>query len=110
MTGTEFLSAIRVQEGMTKAAIGRWAASLVVALTVPITSASAEEPRCQGELPAVQREASAAPLSSEKQTQVKALLEQVERACKAKNDVVAMAGIDQVRAIITAERKSGSGS
>ena len=98
---------------MIKAASGRGAAIPAVAalfLFADATAARAEEPRCQGELPAVQREASEAPLSTEKQTQVKALLEQVKRACQEKNDVVAMAGIDQVRAIISAERKSGSGS
>ena len=97
---------------MIKAASGRGAAILAIALFLfaNATAARAEEPRCQGELPAVQREASEAPLSTEKQTQVKALLEQVKRACQEKNDVVAMAGIDQVRAIISAERKSGSGS
>jgi hypothetical protein len=71
----------------------------------------AEEPRCDSELPAVQREVGEALLSPGKETQVKALLEQVVRACKQRNDVVAMAGIDQVRAVISAERDSaGNGS
>jgi hypothetical protein len=36
------------------------------------------------------------------------LLEQAARACREHNEVVAMAGIDQVRAILEAERKSTS--
>jgi hypothetical protein len=34
-------------------------------------------------------------------------MEQVERACRENNEIVAMAGIDQVRAILDQERKSG---
>jgi hypothetical protein len=72
-------------------------------------AAAQQPPKCEGEIPSVQREVSEAPLSSAKETQVKALLDQVVRACKEKNDVVALAGIDQVRAILIAEQKSGSG-
>ena len=73
-------------------------------------TARAEEPHCQGELPNVQREVTQTPLSTAKETQIKALLDQIVRACKEKNDIVAMAGIEQVRAIISAERNTGSGS
>ena len=73
-------------------------------------SAFAEERQCQGELPNVQREVSDARLSTEKGAQVNALMEQVVRACKENHDVVAMAGIDQVRAILSEARKSESGS
>jgi hypothetical protein len=78
-------------------------------------TARAEEPHCQGELPSVQREVTQTPLSAAKGTQIKALLDQVVRACKENNDIVAMAGIEQVRAIIsternTGERNTGSGS
>lgn len=73
-------------------------------------TAFAQQQQCQGELPNVQREVAQAPLSTAKEAQVKALLEQVVRACKENNDVVAMAGIDQVRAILSAEHKTESGS
>ena len=72
--------------------------------------ALAQAPACQKEYASVQREVEAARLSTDKTAQVNALLEQVSRACKEKNDVVAMAGIDQVRAILSDERKAGSGS
>ena len=74
------------------------------------TAGFAEEPQCQGELPNVQREVTETRLSSEKGAQVSALMEQVVRACKENHDVVAMAGIDQVRAILSEVRKSESGS
>jgi hypothetical protein len=94
---------------MDRAAITNRAALLAAAIMVAgVASARAEEPHCRAELPSVQREASEAPLTREKQTQVKALLEQAERACKANNDVVAMAGIDQARAVISAERRAGT--
>ncbi len=83
---------------------------ITLAVCACAASARAEEPRCTGELPAVQREAKDAPLSTEKQTQVKALLDQVVRACQEKNDVVAMAGIDQVRAVISTERNPPASS
>jgi pyrimidine deaminase RibD-like protein len=41
-----------------------------------------------------------------KETQVKAILEQVVRACKENNDVVAQAGLEQVRAIIEEQKKA----
>jgi hypothetical protein len=84
----------------------------IITLTACACAAAvrAEEPRCTGELPAVQREVGDAPLSTEKETQVKALLDQVVRACREKNDVVAMAGIDQVRAVISTERNPPASS
>ena len=63
--------------------------------------------KCPGELENVQREVAQASISRPKETQIKALLEQVARACREHNEVVALAGIDQVRAILQAERKSG---
>ena len=86
----------------------RW----LVMLPVLLISAAgwAEERQCQGELPDVQREVSATHLSTDKGAQVNALMEQVVQACKEDHDVVAMAGIDQVRAILSEVRKSESGS
>jgi hypothetical protein len=68
--------------------------------------ALAQQEKCPGELENVQREVAQAPISRPKETQIKALLEQAARACRDHNEVVAMAGIDQVRAILQAERKS----
>jgi hypothetical protein len=86
----------------------RWAAvAALLSWTVP---GFAQERQCQGELPNVQREVTETRLSNEKGAQVSALMEQVVRACKENHDVVAMAGIDQVRAILSEVRKSESGS
>jgi hypothetical protein len=68
--------------------------------------AHAQQEKCPGELENVQREVAQAPISRPKEAQIKALLEQATRACRDHDEVVAMAGIDQVRAILQAERKS----
>jgi hypothetical protein len=68
---------------------------------------AAETPRCRGELPALQKSVAEARLTAAKEQQVQALMEQIERACRENDDVVALAGIDQVRAILDQERKSG---
>ncbi|HZS82869.1 MAG TPA: hypothetical protein VFA50_08350 [Stellaceae bacterium] len=73
-------------------------------------AAFAETPPCRPALDSVQREVASAGLSAAKTAQVQALLEQAARACKERNGVVAMAGIDQVRDIIRDERKNASGS
>jgi hypothetical protein len=86
----------------------RWLAMLPVLLIS--TPGFAEERQCQGELPNVQHEVTETHLSTEKGAQVDALLEQVVQACKENDDVVAMAGIDQVRAILSEARKPESGS
>jgi hypothetical protein len=69
-------------------------------------AALAQQEKCPGELENVQREVAQATISRPKEMQIKALLEQVARACREHNDVVALAGIDQVRAILQAERTS----
>jgi hypothetical protein len=69
-------------------------------------AALAQQEKCPGELENVQREVAQTPISRPKETQIKALLEQAARACRDHNEVVAMAGIDQVRAILQAERKN----
>jgi hypothetical protein len=86
----------------------RWIAMMpALLLTAP---GFAEQPHCRTELPNVQREVTQTPLSTEKGAQIQALMEQVVQACKGNDDVVAMAGIDQVRAILSEERKPESGS
>jgi hypothetical protein len=86
----------------------RWIAVTVVLLLD--RTAFAQQQHCHGELPNVQREVTQTPLSTAKGAQIQALIEQVVRACKENDDVVAMAGIDQVRAILSEERKPESGS
>jgi hypothetical protein len=86
--------------------------ALLAALLLAPASAFApawadESPRCRTELPAVQKTVAETPLTPAKASQVRALLEQVQRACRENDDVVALAGIDQVRAILDQERKSG---
>jgi hypothetical protein len=72
-------------------------------------TALAQAPACECRYESVRHEVATAGLSTDKEVQVKALLEQVARACKEKNEVVAMAGLDQVQAILTDERKGVSG-
>jgi hypothetical protein len=81
---------------------------LAIALLAGFGGAALAQEKCPGELENVQREVAQASISRPKETQIKALLEQAARACREHNEVVAMAGIDQVRAILEAERKSSS--
>jgi CRISPR/Cas system-associated endoribonuclease Cas2 len=81
-------------------------ALLAALLLASLPALAEEQPRCKNELVAVQKSVAETPLSPNKTTQVNALLEQVRRACQENNDVVAMAGIDQVRAILDEVRKS----
>jgi hypothetical protein len=81
--------------------------AMVVALLAGFAGvAHAQQEKCPGELENVQREVAQAPISRPKEAQIKALLEQATRACRDHDEVVAMAGIDQVRAILQTERKS----
>lgn len=66
------------------------------------------QPACQGEIQIVQKSLAETPMPATKETQVKALLEQVVRACKENNEVVAAAGLDQVKAIIKEQKKGGA--
>jgi hypothetical protein len=67
-------------------------------------------PQCRQALQDTKRDAAQAQLSPNKQAQIESLLEQANRACQQNDDVVAMAGIDQVRAIVDTEQKSRNGS
>jgi hypothetical protein len=66
------------------------------------------QPACQAEIGEVQKSLAETPMPAAKETQVKALLEQVVRACKENNEVVAAAGLDQVKAIIKEQKKGGA--
>jgi len=86
-----------------------WSRALVAALLVAAIPALAQQQplRCQSELDSVQKAVADTPLTPAKQSQVRALLEQAQRACRENDEVVAMAGVAQVRAILDQERKSG---
>jgi hypothetical protein len=64
--------------------------------------------KCSDRLAAVQKEIAATPMPPTKETQIKALLEQATRACRENDEVVAQAGIDQVKAILDEQKKQGS--
>jgi Skp family chaperone for outer membrane proteins len=83
--------------------IRRFALAIAV-LALSGAAAAAQQEKCPGGFENVQRVVA---ISRPKETQIKVLLEQVARACREHNEVVALAGIDQVRAILQAERKSG---
>jgi len=94
------------------AIVGTWrpaavAASGVVAAAVAgwAPPASAAEPHCRSEIGDVQRQVAEAQVPAAKEAQIRALLEQVDRACKENDEVVASAGLDQVRAILKEQRK-----
>jgi hypothetical protein len=74
-------------------------------LAAAAAAQQSQPPRCEQEIVEVQRMISETPMPPTKEAQIKALMEQVTRACKENNDVVAMAGIDQVKAIIEEQRK-----
>jgi hypothetical protein len=82
------------------------ALGLAVALGAGV--ALAQENPCQGGLAAVKKEMAETPMAPGKDTQVRALLEQVEKACRENNAVVAQAGLDQVKAILDEQRRQRS--
>jgi hypothetical protein len=79
--------------------------ALAIALTFAVFPALAEQ-TCQQGLDEVQKEIADTKMPPAKETQVRALLEQVARACKENNTVVAQAGLDQVRAILEEQKKA----
>jgi hypothetical protein len=83
----------------------RYAAALLALLLA--CPALAQE-NCETRLAAVQKEIAATPMPPTKEAQVKALIEQVTRACREKDEVVAQAGIDQVKAILDEQKKQRS--
>ncbi|HEY0525722.1 MAG TPA: hypothetical protein VGD08_20185 [Stellaceae bacterium] len=93
------------------AIVGTWrpaavaASGIIVAAVVGGSAASAAEPPCRSEIGDVQRQVAEAQVPAAKEAQIRALLEQVDRACKENDEVVASAGLDQVRAILKEQRK-----
>ena len=81
------------------------AAAVAAAIAGWAPPASAAEPRCRSEIGDVQRQVAEAQIPAAKEAQIRALLEQVDRACKENDEVVASAGLDQVRAILKEQRK-----
>jgi hypothetical protein len=82
--------------------------TIAIALTLSVFAlpALAAPPACQSGVDEVHKLMAETPMPPAKETQVKALLEQVVRACKENNEVVAQAGIDQVKAIIQDQKKA----
>ena len=83
------------------------ALALVLALAAGPVLAQETQP-CEGGLDAVRKEMEATPLAPGKDAQLKALLEQVVKACRENNAVVAQAGLDQVKAIIEEQKRQRS--
>jgi hypothetical protein len=88
------------------------AAALALALGTgaALAADAPPQPQCRQALVDAKQHAEEAGISPQKKAQVASLLEQADRACKQNDDVVAMAGIDQVRAIVDAEQKLRNGS
>ncbi len=77
---------------------------VVVAVAGWTPTVAAAEPQCRNEIGNVQRQVAEAQVPATKEAQIRALLEQVDRACKENDEVVASAGLDQVRAILKEQR------
>ena len=83
------------------------ALALVLALAGGPVLAQEAQP-CEGGLDAVRKEIETTPMAPGKDAQLKALLEQVVKACRENNPVVAQAGLDQVKAIIEEQKRQRS--
>jgi hypothetical protein len=77
----------------------------IALLALLLASPSLAQPPCQTQIEEVQKSVAETPMPAAKGAQVKALLEQVQRACRENNEVVAQAGIDQVKAILDEQKK-----
>jgi hypothetical protein len=86
------------------------ALALVLGAGAALAADAPPAPQCRQALQDTKRDAQQAGISPQKQAQIASLLDQVDRACQQNDDVVAMAGIDQVRAIVDDEQKSRTGS
>ena len=82
--------------------------ALALILTLAAGPVLAQDRPCDGPLSEVKKEMAQTPMAPGKDTQVKALLEQVEKACRENNTIVAQAGIDQVKAILEEQRRQRS--
>lgn len=83
-----------------------WLPALLLAFMAPAL-AQQQQPKCQEELEQVQRMIAETRLPQAKETQIRSILEQAARACRENDEVVAMAGIDQVKAILKEQQKAG---
>jgi hypothetical protein len=84
--------------------------ALVLGASASHAAETPPQPQCRQALQDTKQKSEQAGISPQKQAQIASLLEQADRACQQKDDVVAMAGIDQVRAILDTEMKARSGS
>ena len=82
--------------------------ALALILTLAAGPVLAEDRPCDGPLTEVKKEMAETPLAPGKGTQIQALIEQVEKACRENNAIVAQAGIDQVKAILEEQRRQRS--
>jgi hypothetical protein len=80
--------------------------AVAVLLGVAAMPARADPPPCQAGIDEVERMKAETPLPPAKEAQVRALLEQVVRACRENNDVVVQAGLEQVKAILEEQKKA----
>lgn len=95
---------------LSRIAVITLAASAGAALADAPAADATPQPQCRQALVDVKRDTADAAISPNKQIQIQSLLDQVDRACQQNDDVVAMAGIDQIRAIVSDEQKSRNGS
>jgi hypothetical protein len=77
---------------------------LALALAVPVSA----QPSCETRLAEIRKQVAETEMPASKEAQIKALLEQIERACKDNDEVVAQAGIDQIQAILDDQKKQRS--
>ena len=82
--------------------------ALALILALAAGPVLAQDRPCDGGLAEVKKAMAETPMQPGKDTQVKALIEQVEKACKENNKIVAQAGIDQVKAILEEQRRPRS--
>ena len=83
----------------------RYALALVALL---LASPALAQESCETRLAEVRQQIAETPMPTAKEMQIKALLEQITRACRDKDEVVAQAGLDQVKAILDEQKKQRS--
>ncbi|MBX6366843.1 MAG: hypothetical protein IRZ04_02625 [Rhodospirillales bacterium] len=78
-------------------------------LLAPAFAASAlAQPSCDVRLAEIRKAVAETQMPTSKEAQIKALLEQIERACRDNDEVVAQAGIDQIQAILEDQKRQRS--
>lgn len=66
------------------------------------------QPSCEVRLAEIRKAVAETEMPASKEAQIKALLEQIQRACRDNDEVVAQAGIDQIQAILDDQKKQRS--